>query len=80
MIPANWIPPQYREDIYGEMTEEEIQNGMNSMWIYDKKGRYPVSRKEFLEKTKKVIGVRDTRNGRIHWMSGTSAIERLLYG
>ena len=68
MEPAGFIPPEFREFVYGQMTEKDIQLAMDSMAIMEDDGRYrKATRQEVLKEAKKVIGVKDTRTGEIRY-------------
>lgn len=61
--PVDWIPPQFRKFIYEEMTEDEIEAAMSTMFISEDGGPIrQITRDEFNSSgVRKVIGVIDTR-------------------
>jgi hypothetical protein len=62
--PVGWIPPEHRVFIYEDMTEEEIESVMSTMFVSEDGGPIrPLSRAEFdAIGVRKVIDVRDDRS------------------
>lgn len=70
--PVGWIPPQFREFIYAELTEAELESIRSSMSVSEQDpvtGRWRNRRytdEEIRQKVQRITGVRDTRTGEIH--------------
>lgn len=77
MIPAGWIPPEFREFVYGPLGEDELQSIQATCGYFDAHGnmqRYTLA--ELRGKHQKIIGVKDTRTGEFHpQVSGVKFME-----
>ncbi len=73
--PAGWIPPQFREFIQQELTDEEVAAIRSQMGYYDEAGHFHrYTDQQIREMVKKNVGVRDTRTGEASMASGTVPI------
>lgn len=63
--PADWIPPQFREDIDEPVADVQELGGMFRI-IDGDTGEERLPSPGELEKVRRVLGVRDTRNGQVH--------------
>lgn len=65
--PCDWIPPEFRQFVFKECSDEELSSLAGSAGWYDESGRHDFTVSDFRKQgIKKIIGVIDTRDGSFH--------------
>lgn len=62
--PAGWIPPEFREPIYVDLSDEDVERIYGTCLRHDGSKMRPMTREEIRSEMKRCIGVRDTRTGK----------------
>jgi hypothetical protein len=79
--PAGWIPPEFREFIYEPMDDKMIEDIRMTTGVFERGGfrRYTVD--EIKQKFSRVVGVRDTRTGKVdRGQSGVKFVSTTIRG
>ena len=59
--PANWIPPEFREFVYGKLTDKEAEDITGTCGYYDGNKKVMYTTEEIKKKFQKIIDVKDKR-------------------
>ena len=64
--PAGWIPPEFREFVYEDLSDEDLRAIKESTKVFENGKLRDLTDEEIYSRMGKVVAVRDTRDGRVH--------------